>query len=123
MSPSHKANHDKAMKDPSFGDKISKALTGKKKKPFSKDHRKHLSEAKIGNTNAKGKRSEETCKRISLSKKGKHIKQPPLKDDQKKLLSNMYTGKIIVNNGVKSIWADPDNIPEGFVRGRHQTRK
>lgn len=79
---------------------ISKALTGKpswrKGKHLTKDHARKISESNRGQ-----KRSKEVRDAISLRQKG----------------------KIKVNNGIRTIYADPNNIPEGFVKGQLHKKK
>lgn len=43
--------------------------------------------------------------------------------EQRKRISDFQRGKIKVNNGIKTIYADPNNIPEGFVRGQLHKHK
>ena len=39
-------------------------------------------------------------------------------------IRNRQIGKIKVNNGIKTIYADPNNIPDGFIRGQlHKQHK
>lgn len=79
---------------------ISKALTGKpswrKGKHLTKDHARKISESNRGQ-----KRSKEVRDAISLRQKG----------------------KIKVNNWIRTIYADPNNIPEGFVKGQLHKKK
>ena len=96
---------------------ISEAKKGKKCKPRTEEHRKHISEAH------KGKHlSEETKKKISESRKGQSSwnKGIPHTEESRKKMSENRKGKGLnthwFNNGIKAILAF--DCPEGFVRGR-----
>lgn len=52
---------------------------------------------------------------MAISKGNKNKK---ITDEQKQAIANRQRGKIKVNNGVKTIYADPNNIPEGYVKGQ-----
>lgn len=43
--------------------------------------------------------------------------------ERRKRISDFQRGKIKVNNGIKTIYADPNNIPEGFVKGQLHKKK
>jgi hypothetical protein len=81
-------------------DKISKAIKGR---THTESTKKYLSRLFKQNPPNPGARSEETKKKMSITKIGN--------------ISN--TGKIWVNNGAKSIMiSKQEAIPNGFVRGR-----
>jgi len=48
--------------------------------------------------------------------KGKRVNK--LSDHHKKLLSLAYKGRILVNDGKKTISVYPNQIPLGYIRGR-----
>jgi hypothetical protein len=48
----------------SHGEHISRELTGRKRKPFSKEHRANISKSLIGTARATGKRSKESRERM-----------------------------------------------------------
>ena len=102
--------------------------------PFSNEHR-------IALVNAYKNMSEETKKernkKISQKNKGrkpwtagKHLsdehkmaisrgnQNKKISAEQKRQISNRQRGKIKVNNGIKTIYADPNNIPKGYVKGQ-----
>lgn len=67
--------------------KISETLKGKKKAPFSEEHKKNISEAKKG-----FKHTQETKDRISRLNKGK--KKPPRTEEHKRKLGEAHKGKV-----------------------------
>ena len=83
--------------------KIGEANKGQipwsKGKHFSEDHKRKLSESHKDNKNALGK----------------HWK---LSEETKRKMKDSQLGKIMVNNGIINKWTYPDEIPNGFVRGR-----
>ena len=75
---------------------------------------------KIGQKN-KGRPSWSKGKHLSLEHRiaiSKGNKNKKITDEQKQAIANRQRGKIKVNNGVKTIYADPNNIPEGYVKGQ-----
>jgi hypothetical protein len=98
-------------------------------KTFSEEHRRKLSLAKTGENHPfygkvgpnKGKtHTEETKLKMSKSRIGKPspTKGKTLSKESKQKISESRNGKIIVNNGIIAKLVYPDNIPEGFVKGR-----
>jgi hypothetical protein len=84
-------------------------------KTFSEETKQKLSKSHIGKT-----LSEEHKQKISLSLTGEnHPMYGRTHSEESKLkISNSRSGKIIVNNGVIAKLVYPDNIPEGFIKGR-----
>ena len=74
--------------------KISESKKGENNPAKRPEVRKKMSESQKGNTNASGKRSEETCRRIGESKRN------PSKETRKKM-SESHKGKIPGNAGEK----------------------
>ena len=87
---------------------------------------KNMSEEK------KQARNKKISQKIKGRKTGRHLSEKhkqallegrkkvivKLTSEQKKQISNRQKGKIKVNNGIKTIYADPNNIPKGFVKGQ-----
>ena len=73
---------------------MSEAHKGKKRKPFSEEHKRKMSESQKN-------RSEETKRKMSESLKGKNTWSKTLR---------------WFNNGIKNVFVK--DCPEGFVRGR-----
>ena len=46
-----------------------------------------------------------------------------MSDETKRKMSNAVKGRVWINNGVINKQVNPDNILEGFVRGRIYKRK
>lgn len=85
------------------------------KQTFSEETRKKLSAANKGENNFfYGKKySEEEIK--SLSKQSKLLWQ---NDEYKQLQSVLKKGRVIINNGVETKMVFPNDIPDGWTRGR-----
>ena len=102
----HMALHKKGKKRKPFTEetkrKMSEAKKGKKRKPFTEEWKRKMSEAKKGNKNMLGKRlSEETKRKMSIAHQGKNTWSKTLH---------------WFNNGIINIKVK--ECPEGFVKGR-----
>lgn len=84
------------------------------------DEKKRKRNRKISQKN-KGRKPWTTGKHLSVEHRmaiSKGNKNKKLTIEQREQISNRQRGKIKVNNGIKTIYADPNNIPLGYVRGQ-----
>lgn len=109
--------------------KRGNAFRGKK---FTEEHKRRISESNIGKHNhseeakkriselTKAAMTEEVREKISKANRGKSAwnKGKNMSEESKAKIRDKIKGKIICNNGIKNIYADKDNIPKGFVKGR-----
>lgn len=106
--------------------------------PMTEEHRQSLINAhKNMSDETKASRSAKISKKLKGRKTGKKLSESHkqalregrkkvkvvLSDEQRKRISIFQSGKIKVNNGIKTIYADPNNIPEGFVKGQLHKHK
>ena len=85
------ASYPHILATPEVRRKMSKAQKGKKRKPFSEEHKRKISKAKRGK-----KRSEETRRKISKGRMGKK-----LSEEHKRKLSETNKGRESNRKGVK----------------------
>lgn len=82
--------------------------------PLPEEHRR-----KIGESNRGQKRSEEQCQRIREGRSG-----IPCPEDQKRQLSELYKGTILITNENVTIRIRPEDLDKypGWRRGRHKRK-
>ena len=106
--------------------------------PFSDNHKQALSDAyKNMSNDTKIRRSNKISQKLKGRKTGRKLSESHKlallngcknashnkTDEQKKRISEFQRGKIKVNNGIKTIYADPTNIPSGFIKGQLHHKK
>ena len=107
-------------------ERISKSMTGKHWK-LSEETKRKMSEAK------KGKLSEETKRKMSEAQRGKTLTEEHKQKlriayqkhayKMKEIISRSTKGRIWVTNGIINKRVYPTEIPEGFFKGRIETKK
>lgn len=99
-----------------------------KGKHLSEEHKRKISERQKGerhpNYGKTYKHSEEAKRKMSLSHIGKSPanKGIPHSTKTKQKIAEQIKGRIFVNNGIINKQVFPDNIPDGFVKGRLKTK-
>ena len=113
-------------------ERISKSMTGKHWK-LSEETKRKMSEAKKGKKGKKGKLSEETKRKMSEAQRGKTLTEEHKQKlriayqkhayKMKEIISRSTKGRIWVTNGIINKRVYPTEIPEGFFKGRIETKK
>ena len=123
-------------------ERISKSMTGKHWK-LSEETKRKMSEAKKGKLSEetkrkmseakKGKLSEETKRKMSEAQRGKTLTEEHKQKlriayqkhayKMKEIISRSTKGRIWVTNGIINKRVYPTEIPEGFFKGRIETKK
>lgn len=104
--------HTQLHKDELMGnyertEEIKHKISNSVKQLMTDEYKKKISEwTKAGMT-------QEVKEKIRQSRLGKKVSE-----ETREKLRNKMKGKIICNNGIKNIYADKDNIPEGFIKGK-----
>ena len=118
-------------------ERISKSMTGKHWK-LSEETKRKMSEAKKGKmpksmTGKHWKLSEETKRKMSEAHRGKTLTEEHKQKlriayqkhayKMKEIISRSTKGRIWVTNGIINKRVYPTEIPEGFFKGRIETKK